>query len=453
MIEILLGLYYNTQRTIIVVKDMKTNIEKLEGNLVRVNVEIEEQTAASEYNKACRKISETVNIHGFRKGKAPKNIVEKYVGIERIQREALSSILPKIFADVISENEFEVITEPQVESFEFAEGKPLTVVATLELKPEVKLGAYKDVEVEAEEFKNSDEDVEKEINTIVERYATFEPVIDRASTENDAVVIDFDGSVDGEPIKGGSAKNYQLDLAHSNFIKGFAEQLVGKNIGEEFTIDVTFPKDYHDKALQGKPAQFKIKINEIKERKVPELNDEFAKKVGNFETVDALREDIKTYLDKAAKNENEQRAHKALIDKIVETSTVDVPDSMINREAKQLMNEMQQRMKSQGVNFDQVMDEKGQENLWEELRTEAAKRVKNSLVLAEIANKENISVTSEQFEGKIKELAALYHAEEKDVYTQLAKNINMTNALTQQILAQNITNYLMDNNKVKYVSK
>ena len=275
------------------VRKMKTTIEKQEKNIVKVNVEIEEQTAANEYNKACRKISESVNIHGFRKGKAPKNIVEKYVGVERIQREALSAILPKVFAEVISENQFEVITEPQVESFEFEEGKPLTVVATLELKPEVKLGSYKDVAVDVEEFKNTDEDVEKEVNSIVERYATFEPVVGRASTENDAVVMDFDGSVDGEAIKGGSAKNYQLDLAHSNFIKGFAEQLVGKNIGDEFTIDVTFPKDYHDKNLQGKPAQFKIKINEIKERKVPELNDEFAKKLGNFDTVDALKADIK----------------------------------------------------------------------------------------------------------------------------------------------------------------
>ena len=432
---------------------MKTSIEKLEGNLIKVNVEIEEQAATNEYNKACRKISETVNIHGFRKGKAPKNIVEKYVGVERIQREALSAILPKIFADVISENELDVITEPQVDSYEYEAGKPLTVTATLELKPEVKLGAYKDVEVEVEEVKNSDDDVEKEVNAIVERYATFEPVVGRASCETDAVVMDFDGSVDGEPIKGGAAKNYQLDLAHSNFIKGFAEQLVGKNIGDEFTINVTFPADYHDKSLQSKEAQFKIKINEIKERKTPELNDEFAKKVGNFESVEALKNDIKTYLEKAQKNENEQRAQQAIIDKVVATSEVEVPDSMVNREAKQLMNEMQQRLKAQGLNFEQVVDEKGHENLWAELREEAAKRVKNSLVLAEIAEKENISVSEQQFEEKVKELAALYHAEEKDVYTQLAKNLTMTSALTQQILAQNITKYLVDNNKIKYVSK
>ena len=432
---------------------MKTNIEKLEGNLIKVNVEIDEQTAANEYNKACRKISETVNIHGFRKGKAPKNIVEKYVGTERIQREALSGILPKIFADVISENELNVITEPQVDSYEYEPGKPLTVTATLELKPEIKLGNYKGVDVEVEEYKNTDADIEKEINAIVDRYATFEPVIDRPSTANDAVVMDFDGSVDGEPIKGGSAKNYQLDLAHSNFIKGFAEQLVGKNIGEEFTINVTFPADYHDKSLQSKEAQFKIKINEIKERKTPELNDEFAKKIGNFESVDALKADIKTYMEKAEKNENTQRAQKAIIDKVVETATLEVPDSMVNREAKQLMNEMQQKFKAQGLNFEQIVDEKGHENLWSELREEATRRVKNSLVLAEIAEKENITVTEEQFESKIKELAALYHAEEKDVYTQLAKNINMTSALTQQILAENITKYLVDNNNIKYVSK
>ncbi|MDD3594092.1 MAG: trigger factor [Candidatus Gastranaerophilales bacterium] len=432
---------------------MKTNIEKLEQNLVKLSIEIDEPVAASEYNKACRKISENVNIHGFRKGKAPKAMVEKYVGSERIQREALSNILPGIFADIISENQFDVITEPQVESFEYETGKPLSVVAVLELKPEVTLGAYKNVEVEVEEFKNAGDAIEKELKTLQDRTASLEPVIDRATTANDVVIMDFEGSVDGEVIKGGTAKNYQLDLANSTFIKGFAEQLIDKKIGEEFTIDVTFPEDYHDASLQGKPAQFKIKINEIKERKLMELNDEFAKKLGKFKTLDELKKDIQEYLDQSVKQENEQRVQKAIIEKIVETSKVDVPDSMVNREAKQLMNEMQQRLKAQGINFDQVVDEKGHENLWAELREEASKRVKNSLVLAQIAEAENIHVSEEEFEEKIKELAAMYGTEEKDVYNQLAKNLGMASALTQQLLAQNITKFLEDNNKFKYVSK
>ncbi len=432
---------------------MKTTIEKLEQSQVRVIVEIEEQIAANEYSKACKKISETVNIHGFRKGKAPKNIVEKFVGVDRIQREALNNILPKIFADVVSENQFNIITEPQIESFEFVAGKPLTVNAILELRPEVNLGDYKSITLDVEESKIADDAIESELKNLQNRIATFNTITDRATNNTDVAVIDFEGSVNGELIKGGAGKNYPLDLGNSNFIPGFAEQIVGKNTGDEFVIKVTFPAEYHDKALQSKEAEFKIKLNEIREKVLPELNDEFAKKVSGMETLEALKNDIKTYLEKQAEQENLRRKQMAIVDKVTDNSKVEIPDAMINREAKQLMNETQQRIKAQGGNFEQMLDEKGQEDLWNELRGEAAARIKTSLVLSEIAEKEGISVSQEQFEQKIKELAAMYQADEKEVYTQLAKNINMTNTLTQQLLAQNITDFLLANNTFNYVQK
>ena len=432
---------------------MKTTIEKLEQSQVRVIVEIEEQIAANEYSKACRKISETVNIHGFRKGKAPKNVVEKFVGTDRIQREALNNILPKIFADVVSENQFNIITEPQIESFEFVAGKPLTVNAILELKPDVNLGDYKNITLDVEESKVADDAVEGELKKLQSRIATFNTITDRATNDTDVAVIDFEGSVDGELIKGGAGKNYPLDLGNSNFIPGFAEQIVGKNTGDEFVIKVTFPAEYHDKSLQSKEAEFKIKLNEIREKVLPELNDEFAKKVSGMETLDALKADIKSYLDKQSEQENIRRKQMAIVDKVTDNSKVEIPDAMINREAKQLMNETQQRIKAQGGNFEQMLDEKGQEDLWNELRGEAAARIKTSLVLSEIAEKEGISVSQEQFEQKIKELAAMYQADEKEVYTQLAKNINMANTLTQQLLAQNITDFLLANNTFNYVRK
>ncbi len=432
---------------------MKTTIEKLEQSQVRVIVEIEEQIAANEYSKACRKISETVNIHGFRKGKAPKNVVEKFVGVDRIQREALNSILPKIFADVVSENQFNIITEPQIESFEFVAGKPLTVNAILELRPEVNLGDYKNISLDVEEVKVADDAVDGELKKLQSRIASFNTITDRATNDTDVAVIDFEGSVDGELIKGGAGKNYPLDLGNSNFIPGFAEQIVGKNTGDEFVIKVTFPAEYHDKSLQSKEAEFKIKLNEIREKVLPELNDEFAKKVSGMETLEELRKDIKNYLEKNAEQENIKRKQMAIVDKVTDNSKIEIPDAMINREAKQLMNETQQRIKAQGGNFEQMLDEKGQEDLWNELRGEAAARIKTSLVLTEIAEKEGISVSQEQFEQKIKELAAMYQADEKEVYTQLAKNINMANTLTQQLLAQNITDFLLANNTFNFVQK
>lgn len=429
---------------------MKVEVEKLEKNIVKLNIEVDAELAAKEYNKACRMMSEYSSIPGFRKGKAPRNIVEKHVGVERIQREALTRILPNVFADAITENQFDIVTEPQVDSYEFEIGQPLKVVATVELKPEVKISNYKELDVEVEKFVHPEDSIEKEFKNLQDRFATFESATDRATLETDTVIMDFDGTVDGEAIKGGSAKNYQLDLANSTFIPGFAEQLVGKNIGEDFTINVNFPEEYHDESLKGKPAEFKIKINEIKEKKVPELNDEFASKVGNFKTLDDLKNDITGYLEKTEKLENEQRAQKAVVEKIIEQAEVDIPDSMVNKEAKVLMGDLQQRMQSQGMNWEQVLDQQGHEKVWGDLRDEAKKRVKNSLVLGEIAKVENISVSDEEFEEKVQELAKMYGTDEKAIYEQISSNPQMGNILTQQIMGQNITNFLVENNNIKY---
>ncbi|MFA6990222.1 MAG: trigger factor [Candidatus Gastranaerophilaceae bacterium] len=325
---------------------MNVNVEKLEKNLVKLNIEIDADIAAQEYNKACRHISEGVSIPGFRKGKAPRNVVEKYVGQEKIQIEALNRLLPDVFADAVNENNFDIATEPQVESYDYKLGETLKVTAMLELKPEVKLNSYKGLSVQVEEFKHPDDAIDKEIKALQDRYATLEPITGRQTKNDDIVVMDFTGSVGEELIKGGVAQNYQLDLANSTFIPGFAEQLVDKNLNEEFTINVTFPAEYHDEKLKGQEAQFKIKINEIKEKKIPEINDEFATKVGTFQTIEDLKNDINSYLEKTKVSENEQRTQKAIVEKIIEQAEVEIPDSMINKEAKVLMTELQQRIQS-----------------------------------------------------------------------------------------------------------
>ena len=254
---------------------MSVKIEKLDNNEVKLDIEVDAKQSSLEYDKACKKLAKRVNIPGFRPGKAPKAVLEKHIGPEALQREVLEGLLPQIFAKTIYENKFEIISEPTIESYEFADDKSLKVVAKFELKPEVNLCEYKNVEVEIEKFEYAGDALETELSVLAEKYSELKPVEGRKSTNKDVVNIDFDGEVDGEKIKGGAAKSYLLDLGNSNFIPGFAEQIVDREIGSEFTIDVKFPEEYHDEKIKGKDAKFAIKLNEIKERVLPELNDEF----------------------------------------------------------------------------------------------------------------------------------------------------------------------------------
>lgn len=430
---------------------MKVNLEKQENNLFKLSIEIDADVAAQEYNKACRKIGENINIPGFRKGKAPRSMIEKHVGVGKIQQKVLDSLLPNVFADLISEHQFDLATEPVVENYSFELGKPVSVTARIEVKPDVNLVNYKGQTVEVPQFKHAPDVIEKELKLLSEKFATLEPIVDRAAETTDMVIIDFSGTVNGEPIKGGAGKNQQLDLSNSHFIAGFAEQIVGKNIGEEFKINVTFPEQYQDKALAGKPAEFTIKINEIKQKITPEINDELAQKVGPFQTLDDLKKDMEKYLEKTRENENKIRAEKAILEKVVEAAKLDIPDSMVNREAKTLLEEIQARFKSQGISWEQVLEQQGHENTWNSLREEAAKRVRTSLVLSAVAKTENIQLTEEDFAEKVRELARVYNSEEKVIYEQMAQNPALAQGLSQQIMSQKIINYLLENNEVKYI--
>lgn len=431
---------------------MKTTVEKLENNMVKVDIEIDAETAEKEYNKACKRLAQRVNIPGFRKGKAPKAILEKNIGAEAIKHDVMDSLLPSAFAQAIKENDLNIITEPAVESYDFEIGKPVKIVAKMELKPEVKFEQYKDLEVEVEEFKTAEDAMEKEIEELTEKFTTLQTVSDRESTDKDVVMMDFEGSVDGNLIDGGSAKNYMLDLEHSNFIPGFAEQLVGHKTGEEFTIDVTFPENYHDEKLKGKPAQFKIKINEIKEKIKPELNDELAKKVGNFKSVDELKADIQKYLDNTAKVENDKRSSNKLFETIMEKMSVEVQPSMVEREKQALLIDFKQKVAQSGVNWDDVMKNDGPEKIDEELKTEALNRIKNSLMMSEIAKLENIQVTPQDLEQKIGELAMMYQTDKGTIFKEIARNTAMIQSLSQQALTQKVTKFLLENNKIKFVA-
>lgn len=430
---------------------MAVTIEKLENNEVKLNIEVESAVSSFEYDKACKKLAQRVNVPGFRQGKAPKNILEKYVGIAAIQREVLDSILPTIFENAIEENKFELVSAPSLESFEFADDKSLKAVAKFELKPEVKLETYKGLEIEVEEYKNAEDAMDKEMQHLADRFAELKDITDRKSVNTDLVNIDFDGYVDGEEIKGGAAKNYVLDLAHSNFIPGFAEQLVDHEIGEEFKINVKFPEEYHDEKLKGKDAEFNIKLNAIKEKVLPELNDELAKKVNpKFETMDALKADIQTFLDNTAKAENEKRVAVKIFDTLLEKTNIDIQETMINREIQALMGEFRQRVNMQGGNYDEMLEREGHEKVYAQMKEEAVSRIKTSLIVGKIAQEEKITVTSEDIQGKIGELASIYRTTADEIVSEIQKNVNLLHSINQQVITEKVTKLLIDSAKVNY---
>ncbi len=429
---------------------MKTEVKKLGANVVEVDIQIDEKKAIEEYDKAIRRLAQRVNIAGFRKGKAPKNIVEKYVGVESIQRDALEAMLPKVFTDVITEQKFELIAEPTLMSYDFAAGKPLKLKAKFELRPEVKISSYKGLSVKADEYKTEEGALEKELDRLSEKFAELTKVEGRSTTDKDIVMIDFEGSANGELIKGGAAKNYMLDLGNSTFIPGFAEQLIGKEAGNEFVINVKFPEEYHDEKLKGADAEFKITINEIKEKKMPEMNDELAKKVGSFDTLAALKEDIQKYLDGTVKAESEKRAYEAIFNKILENTEVEIHDEMVEREADAIIEDMKIRAQQRGQNIDEAIAKEGIDNVKAEMAKEALSRIKNSLIISKIAKDENIQVTAEDLEEKLGEVAQMYGVDKATMLKEMYKNVNLVQSLTQQIISEKVSKFILDNNTVKF---
>ncbi|MBQ8848682.1 MAG: trigger factor [Candidatus Gastranaerophilales bacterium] len=414
-------------------------------NIATVDITIDAKTAKEAYERAIKAFGANVNIAGFRKGKAPSNIVEKYVGEDRLKAEVIDRLFPMEFQKAIDDNKLNIAFRPALEKYEFNVGEELKMTATVELKPEVKIGAFKDVEVEYTEYKNEENAIDNELAQTQKRFSTLEKV-DRAATDKDTVVFDFDGYVGEEKIEHGAGENYSLDLSNSNFIPGFAEGLVGHSAGEEFAIDVTFPADYHEEKLKGANAQFKIKLHEVKERILPELNDELAKKVGKDSLV-ALKEDIQKYIDDYAKNQNERAKSDAIFEKIVETTEIVIQDSMLDREYEAIMQEAKASAMQQGADFDKLVEAEGKESVEARFRDEAEKRIKNSLIVEKIAQVADVKIEQQDIMEHINQMAAMYGMPAVQLFEELRKNPNSFAAISQQITASKVNQYLLDNNK------
>lgn len=429
---------------------MTNQLEIQDGNIAKIDLTIDAKTAQDAYNKALKRVSSNVNIAGFRKGKAPKNIVEKYVGVERIKAEVIEALFPAEFAKASEEHALDIAVQPYIESYDFENGKELKMVVKVELKPEVKLGKYKENNLTYEEFKPEKDAIEKELEAIQQRFSTLETVKeDRAATAEDTVMFDFEGFVDDKAIEHGAGKNYTLDLAHSNFIPGFAEGIVGHKKDEEFTIDVTFPENYHQDTLKGAKAQFKINLHEIKQRILPELNDELAKKAGKFDTLDALKTDIEKFIEQTKNAENDRRKVEVIFNKVVEDAKIDIQETMIEREVEVITNETKLSAQQHGQDYDKLVEKEGADEVSKKLREEAIKRIKNSLIVEKIAKIEDIKIVQDDILSQIGEIARLYQTTPAQIFEEIRQNPSAFAIINQQIAAKKVNDILLENNTFK----
>lgn len=389
---------------------MSLTVENLEKNMAKLTItvpaaEFVEAMAAS-YKKQKGKIS----VPGFRKGKVPQAYLEKMYGPEMFYEDAANTCMENSYPSALDECGLDVVSRPEIDVTQMEKGKDFIYTATVAVKPEVTLGEYKGIEIDKVEVEVTDEDVQAELLNVQKQNARNIPVEDRDAKMDDEVTIDFEGFVDGEAFEGGKGENYQLTLGSHSFIDTFEDQIVGRNIGEEFDVNVTFPEDYQAADLAGKPAVFKCKLNGIKETELPELDDEFASEVSEFDTMDEYKADIQATLkakkEKAAKNTKEG----LVIDKIIENASMEIPEPMVDTTKEQMLNEFAQQISYQGLSIDQYFQFTGmtKEKFLETATPEAERRIKSRLVLEAIAKTEDIQVSEDELNDELKKMAEMY---------------------------------------------
>ncbi|MCR4655234.1 MAG: trigger factor, partial [Lachnospiraceae bacterium] len=390
---------------------MSLQVEHLEHNMAKLTIEMSAEELEKALNDSYHKNKKRLNIPGFRKGKAPRFMIEKVYGPEVLYNDAADELINKGLKDeVYDKDDLKVVSRPEVEVTQIEKGKPFIYTAVVALKPEIELGKYKGVKIDKISAEVTDEDVDKEIEKERERNGRTVSVEDRPVKDGDITIIDFEGFVDGEPFEGGKGENYSLTIGSKTFIPGFEDQLIGAGINEEKEINVTFPEDYNAEHLAGKDAVFKVTVKEIKEKELPELDDEFASEVSEFETVEeykaSLREELKEKKEKAARAEKEDK----LLEAIVKDSNMDIPDAMVDEQASRMADDYAQRLQLQGLTLDQYFMFTGlnMEKFMEQMKPGALKRIETSLVLEEVIKQENFTVTDDEYEEEINRMAEEY---------------------------------------------
>lgn len=392
---------------------MSFKVEDLGKNMVKLTIEATAEDFDKAIEQAYQKNKGKMNVQGFRKGKAPRAIIEKMYGVGVFYEDAANFIIPEAYEKAIEESNLDVVARPEIDVVQVEKGMPFIFTAEVAVKPEVTLGAYKGLEVPKSDIEVTEEEVMAELDKVREQNSRTITVEDRAVMDKDVVTIDFEGFVDGEPFEGGKGEDYALTIGSHSFIDTFEDQLVGKSIGEDVEVNVTFPAEYHAAELAGKPALFKVKVKEIKAKELPAADDDFAQDVSEFNTLEEYKADLKKSLtekkEKAAKTAKED----AVVDKVVENATMDIPEAMVDTQKRQMAEDFAQRLKMQGLTLEQYFQFTGlnPNTFMENLGPQALKRIQSRLVLEAVVKAENITVSEEEIDKELAEMASAYQME------------------------------------------
>ncbi len=425
---------------------MKTSVEKLENDCVALEIEVDSEQVEKALDRAYRKVVREINIPGFRKGKAPRSVVESRFGKEVLYEEAIDYLIPSAYKEALEIHNLEPIDQPDIDILEFESGKPFRFKATVQLKPEVVLGEYRGVAVTKRIRKVDDHDVDHMLEHLREGQAQLVVAERDTVAEGDYVVIDFEGYIDGQPFQGGAAKAYQLQVGSGRLVPGFEEQLVGAKVNEEIDVKVTFPENYHNEELAGKDAVFKVTVNEIKVRQLPELDDDFAKDVSDKETLAELREQIRENLEKEAVNRAEDALRNQVIEAVAAQAQVNLPEVLIEREIQSMLDDMRQSLAFQGLTLEMYLEatEQTLEQLKDEMRPDAEKRVKASLVIEAVAEAEGIEATPEDIDARIEEMLAGREGNEREEMKKSLQREEVRERIASSIRVRKTVDFLVE---------
>ncbi|HZK37745.1 MAG TPA: trigger factor [Clostridia bacterium] len=424
---------------------MSSEIIKKEDTKITLKLVVESAKFEEAINKAYNKTKSKFNVQGFRKGKAPRKIIERLYGVEVFYEEAVDIVLPEVYGDALKEHDIEPVDYPKIDIEEINEGEDIIFTAIVEVMPEFEVTEYKGIEVEKKEYNVQEEDIQKKLDDLLEQGARMIAVEDRPVKEEDMIIFDYKGMIDGVPFEGGSAEKWSLTVGSEQFIPGFEEQLVGKNIGEQAEVNVTFPEDYHSKDLAGKDAVFEVIIHEIKEKEMPQLDDEFAKDVSEFDTLDELKNNIKENLEKEAEDKSEQELRNKIIGLVSDKIDIEIPAAAIERQVDNMLMDFGYNLQYQGLNLEYYLQATGitEENMREQMRPDAAKTVKNELVLEKIGKQENIVATDEDIDEQIEKMANQYGQDLKEMKSGLGEQD--LRSVKEGIIFKKTVDFLVEN--------
>ncbi|WP_040981714.1 trigger factor [Oceanobacillus jeddahense] len=428
---------------------MTTKWEKQEGNKGVLTFEVSVEEFDQALDQAFKKVSKDVQIPGFRKGKIPRSIFEKRFGVESLYQDAVDIVLPDAYSKAVDEAEIFPIAQPSIDIDQIEKGQPLVFTAEVEVKPEVKLGEYKGLEVEEKSVEVTDEDVEQELENLRERHAELVVKEDSEIEDGDTAVIDFEGFKDGVAFEGGQGENHSLEIGSGQFIPGFEEQLIGKKAGDETEIEITFPEEYHAEDLAGQEAVFKVKIHEVKAKELPELDDEFAKDVDeDVETLDELKAKKREELETNQKQQAENEKREELLQQASDNIEVEIPEAMVDSEVNQMVREFEQQLQMQGMTLEMYSQFSGQDEdaLKEQMREDAEKRVKTNLTLEAIAEEENLEATQEDIDAELEKMGSMYGVEKEQLVQMLGGS---TETLENDLKMRAAIDFLAENSKTK----